>query len=364
MPLPVAVAHFDLIRVLVPATTSFVVGMILAPIVTHYLYANKAWKKRGGKDAFDGTTASEFNRLHKANEIRAPRMGGIVVWLAAFITIFGTALVARFLPTRFGHLDFLSRSQTWIPLSALLVGSLVGLLDDLLVIRPQAEGLKLRYRLLVVLILSLVIGWWFWAKLGVVSIDIPFAHPLVIGWLIIPFFVLLSLALYASGVIDGIDGLSGGVFASVFASYTIIAFAQNQINLSAFCATIVGALLAFLWFNIPPARFYMTDTGTMGLTLALAVVVFLTDNLGGGVGIAVLPVIGALLVVTVASDILQILWKRFFGRKLLRIAPLHHHFEALGWPGPKVVMRYWVLSVVFAVAGVIIALAAIASPML
>ena len=191
------------------------------------------------------------------------------------------------------------------------------------------------------------------------AINIPFGTPFFLGWLIIPFFILVSLCLYASGVIDGIDGLSGGVFASIFASYTIIAFAENQIDLAAFCATVVGGLLAFLWFNIPPARFYMSETGTMGLTLAIASIAFMTDNLGGGIGVAVLPIIGALLVVTVVSNVLQVISKRFFHRKLFRIAPLHHHFEAIGWPGPKVVMRYWVLSIMFAFAGVILALAAL-----
>ena len=171
--------------------------------------------------------------------------------------------------------------------------------------------------------------------------------------------MFVSLALYASGVIDGIDGLSGGVFASIFASYTIIAFSQNQIDLAAFTACVIGGLLAFLWYNIPPARFYMSDTGTMGLTLAIGTVAFMTDSLGGGVGISVLPLIGALLVATVLSDVAQVVSKKFFGRKLLRIAPLHHHFEAIGWPGYKVVMRYWVMSIIFAFAGVIIALAAL-----
>ena len=103
----------------------------------------------------------------------------------------------------------------------------------------------------------------------------------------------------------------------------------------------------------------MTDTGTMGLTLTIAVVAFMTDNLGGGVGIGVLPIVGALLVATVASDVLQVVWKKLLGHKLFLIAPLHHHFEALGWPGHKVTMRYWVLSTVFAFLGVILALIAI-----
>ena len=347
-------------RVLVPAALSFVIGMVLTPILTHYLYKYKAWKKKPGKMALDGSSAAEFNRLHEHHEVRAPRMGGIVVWGSSIITTLGLALIAFFdHSTAALRLDFLSRNQTWIPLASLLIGSLVGLYDDILVIQPNAEGIPLRVRLFVVILLSTFIGWWFYAKLAVTAVDIPFAAPLSIGILIVPLFVITSLALYASGVIDGIDGLSGGVFASVFASYTIIAFVQNQIDLAAFCASIMGGLLAFIWFNIPPARFYMSDTGTMGLTLALGSVAFMTDNLGGGFGISVLPIIGMLLVITVLSNVVQVLSKRLRGKKVLRVAPLHHHFEAIGWPSYKIVMRYWVLSVVFAFAGVILAIAAL-----
>ncbi len=350
----------DLVRVLVPATTSFVVGIAITPLVLHYLHVCKAWKKSPGKIALDGNAASEFNRIHVVNEVRAPRMGGLVIWASVLITIIGIAIVAHWVPgIRDLRFSFLSRSQTWIPLATLLVGAVVGFFDDVLVIRPGGTGIRLSVRLLIVCVLSLCIGWWFWAKLGVTLVNVPFWHPLRIGWGIIPLFMLASLALYASGVIDGIDGLSGGVFGSVFASYAIIAFVQNQTDLAAFCAAIVGGLLAFLWNNIPPARFYMSDTGTMALTLTVAVVAFMTDSLGGGVGIAVLPIIGALLVATVASDIAQVVSKKWFGCKLLRIAPLHHHFEAIGWPGTKVVMRYWVLSIVCAFAGVIIALSAL-----
>lgn len=350
----------DIIRVLVPAGASFVIGMAITPLLTYYLYKYKAWKKRPGKMALDGFAAEEFNRLHVEHEVRAPRMGGIVIWGSVLITILGIAFVAKFVPSaEILKFDFLSRNQTWIPLATLLVGAFAGLIDDLLVIRPGGQGLSLSFRLLVVVILSSLIGIWFWGKLDITAVNIPFGMPLEIGWFIIPLFVLASLALYASGVIDGIDGLSGGVFGSIFASYSIIAFVQNQIDLAAFSAAIAGGILAFLWFNIPPARFYMSDTGTMALTLTIAVIAFMTDNLGGGVGIAVLPIIGALLVATVASNVAQVIWKKMFGKKLFRIAPLHHHFEAIGWPGYKIVMRYWVLSIVFACAGVIIALAAL-----
>ena len=168
---------------------------------------------------------------------------------------------------------------------------------------------------------------------------------------------MVALALYASGIIDGIDGLSGGVFAAIFAAYGAIAFYQQQIDLAAYCAMIVGAILAFLWFNIPPARFYMSETGTMGLTLTLAVVAFMTDSLGGGVGVLVLPIIALPLVVTVLSVIVQVLSKKFRGgKKVFLVSPLHNHFQALGWPSYKVTMRYWVISMVFAILGVIVAL--------
>ncbi|HEY4519519.1 MAG TPA: hypothetical protein VJH33_00570 [Candidatus Paceibacterota bacterium] len=350
----------DAVRTLVPSGMAFVVGILLTPMLTHYLYKYQAWKKTSGKIALDGTPAVEFNRLHEENERRAPRMGGIVIWGSVSVVVLFLSVLASLAPeSAFSQFNFLSRSQTWIPFATLLLGAFVGLIDDLLVIRPGGVGVPLRFRLLIVVALSTAIGWWFYDKLDVSVVNIPFASPLEIGFLIVPLFVLVSLALYASGIIDGIDGLSGGVFASVFASYAVIAFVQQQIDLAALCATVVGGLLAFLWFNIPPARFYMTDTGTMGLTLTIAVVAFMTDSLGGGVGIFALPIIGFLLVITVATSIIQVAWKKWFGKKLFRITPLHHHFEAIGWPGYKVTMRYWILSAVCAFMGVIVALMAL-----
>lgn len=350
----------EIIRVLLPAAATFAIGIAITPLVAHFLYAHRAWKKVAGKKALDGSAASEFNRIHQQHEVRAPRMGGIVIWSSAAITTIGLALLALLMPqSMFAEFNFLSRSQTWIPFATLVIGAAVGLIDDMLIIGEAGEGMRLRHRLLVVVALSLFIGWWFYAKLAVVAINLPHGQLLVLDWLIVPLFVLVSLGLYASGVIDGIDGLSGGVFAPIFASYAVIAYLQHEVNLATFCAVIAGGILAFLWFNIPPARFYMSDTGTMALTLTIAVVAFMTDNIAGGLGVFVLPIIGALLVVTVLSNILQVLWKKLFHKKLLRIAPLHHHFEAIGWPGYKVVMRYWILALVFASLGIIVALTAV-----
>lgn len=347
----------DLIKVMTPAVVAFAAGILITPFITKRLYAHKAWKKRPGKTTLTGDEAVEFNKLHKDREREVPRMGGMVIWGSALITILGMWGLSLLLPTTETiKMGFLSRAQTWIPLFALCIGAVVGLINDVLDIYYDGNGLSLRRRLLVVIAMSLFIGWWFYEKLDITAVGIPFYQPLEIGWLIIPLFVIITLALYASGIIDGIDGLAGGVFAIIFAAYAVIALAQNQIDLAAFSAMLTGATLAFLWFNVPPARFFMTETGTMALTLTLATIAFMTDTLGEGIGIAVLPVIGFLLVATVGSTVLQIVYKRLFNKKLFRIAPLHHHFEAIGWPGTKVAMRYWILGSVCAFFGVILAL--------
>lgn len=172
-----------------------------------------------------------------------------------------------------------------------------------------------------------------------------------------PLFVCIALAVYASSIIDGIDGLAGGVFLFIFTAYSGIAFYQSQFDIAALSATIAGGILAFLWFNIPPARFYMTETGIMALTMTLTIIAFMTDTLGEGEGLSMLPIVGFLLFATVLSNIIQVISKKCFGRKVFLVAPIHHHFEALGWSHAKVAMRYWVLGFVFAVLGILLTIA-------
>lgn len=347
---------FDTIRIFLPALLAFLIGIGLTPFVSHWLYAHKFWKPKSGKVAFDGTPAAEFNRLHEARETGTPRAGGIIVWASVLLTAGLLQLLWMLSPENFEFLAFVSRNQTWVPLGAFIVGALVGFLDDLYEVRGQG-GLRLRTRLVVVSAVALLCAWWFYDRLDVSSVTFLFvSQPVDLGALFILFFVAVALALYAGAVIDGIDGLSGGVYATIFASYAGIAFFQNQMDLAALSAAIVGGLLAFLWFNIPPARFYLSETGTMALTLALTMIAFLTDTRTGGIGISVLPIIAFPLVITVLSIVAQLISKRLFGRKLLRVAPLHHHFEALGWPPYKVTMRYWVVGVVAAIIGLSVAL--------
>ncbi len=346
----------DALRIFLPAVITFIIGVVFTPVLTHFLYKYKFWKHTGTKVALDGTAATTFNSLHGEKDRHIPPGGGIIVWGSVCITAALLYFLSKIFPANYDALSFVSRNQTWVPLSAFLMGAIVGFFDDWFEVRGQG-GLPLRMRLIFVAIISSVCAWWFYDKLDVSSIS--FIDPLStvsLGIFFIPFFVFVSLILYAGGVIDGIDGLAAGVFAIIFGAYGGIAFFQNQMDLAGLCAAITGGLLAFLWFNIPPARYYLSETGTMALTVVLTCVVFLTDLDGEGKGVLVLPIIAFLLFATIASNVLQIFSKKVFKRKLFKIAPLHHHFEALGWPPYKVVMRYWVVGIVFAVIGLGLAL--------
>jgi len=354
---------WSLIKIILPITLTFFIGIGITPIISDFLYKHKMWKKKSGKIDMEGNDTPIFNKLHKEKEVGTPRMGGIVIWASVLITVSLFWILSNILPAEiFSKLDFVSRNQTWIPLSAFFIGALVGLVDDFLEIKGSRSvknvtgGLSFKKRLAVIFIIGLFVSGWFYFKLGVDSIGIPFYGPLNIGFLIIPLFIIMMLVVYSGGVIDGLDGLSGGVFAAAFSAYGMLAFSLDQINLAALCAAIVGGILAFLWFNIPPARFYMSETGSMALTITLTIVAFMTDSIVDGYGLFVLPIIAFLIIISAISSVGQIFVKKFFGKKILLSAPLHHHFEALGWPAYKITMRYWIISIVVAFIGIIISL--------
>ncbi len=335
-------------------TVAFFLGLFFTPIATHFFYKYKMWKRYGRNGV---TTASDFSKIHnEADELKTPRVGGIIIWVSVLSTVLIFYLISIFFPSAdSSKINFLSRNQTLIPIFTLLIGSLIGLWDDLIQIYGNGKFARddkswRKWKVFLIASMSLVIGLWFFYKLDMTSIHIPFMGEWYLGILIIPFFIIVALATFSGGVIDGIDGLSGGVLASIFGAYSAIAYANNQIDIAAFSAVVTGATLAFLWFNIPPARFYMGETGIMGLTITLATLAFLTDS------VLILPVVAFPLVITSLSVILQIASKKFRGgKRLFRLAPLHHHFEAIGWSAYKVTMRFWILSVAFAIIGIILA---------
>jgi phospho-N-acetylmuramoyl-pentapeptide-transferase len=348
----------NVIKIFLPTALAFILGVLITPIATHFFFKYKMWKK---KSRSLDTSPGDFQLINKAvedKEISVPCVGGIIIWFSVFLVTFIFFLIALFFSLDysdvFAKLNFFSRSQTFIPIGMLILGAIMGLVDDTLEIRGKSNITRnspwyTRLKLLIIIILGLISGSWFFYKLGMHSVHIPFGGDLELGILIIPFVVLVMLATFSGGVIDGIDGLSGGVLASIFGAYSVIAFSNNQIDIAAFCGVVTGAILAFLWFNIPPARFYMGETGMMGLTVTLATVAFLTDS------VFILPIVALPLVVTSLSSSLQILSKKFRnGKKIFRVAPLHHHFEAIGWSREKITMRYWVLSVMFSIIGIIL----------
>lgn len=352
--------ELDSFKVLLPAVISFVIGIVVAPSIGRFLSFHQLWKKRSVKTTIDGKEALISAALHNDEGGRVPRLGGVVVWFSVFSTALLFWLLSKIYPVPFTEkLDFISRNQTWLPLMAMLVGAIVGGVDDLLVVEAWkgklnsyiGGGLSFPIRILAVSLLGLFAGWWFYVKLGVDSVHIPFYGDIHLSGLVfILFFIIVTLATFSTGVIDGVDGLSGGVMSAVFTAYGMIAYTQGQVNIATFCFVVVGGIMAFLWFNISPAMFYLTETGMLALSLSLSIIAFLTD------AVMYLPIIAFPLMMTTASVILQLAWKKFLKRKLFIVAPLHHHFQAKGWPAHKVAMRYWIVSYMCAMFGVVIAL--------
>lgn len=344
----------NVVKIFLPTALTFAIGILLTPRLTGFMYRHKLWKKR--KRSTDTEITNEhFAALSNADdEVSTPRVGGVIIWLSVTIAIVVMWLISKVFPSDLSaKLDFLSRGQTLVPLASLLLGAGIGLIDDAAQIRGALDKISDRYiKIATVVGLGLLIGFWFYFKLGVMSIAVPFTTtPLFLGVLFVPVFILVLVAVFSGSVIDGMDGLAGGVLAIIFAAYAAIAFGKNLVDIAALSAVISGAILAFLWFNIPPARFYMGETGILGLLVVLTVIAFLTDT------VLILPLIALPLAATTASNIIQIVGYKYFGkRRVFKIAPLHHHFQALGWSREKVVMRYWVVSVVCAIMGVVVAL--------
>lgn len=354
---------FNVIKILLLTSSTMVAGIIISFFLVRFLRRIKFWKKTARSKALTGEEASVFHSFHKEKEVSTPRGGGIAIWSSILVTLLITTLLAQISDIWWlQEMSFLSRGETWLPLFALFAASVLGLLDDIFVTSNKGRyvggGLTLTSRLVLVGAIGLGAGLWFYVKLGWETISIPllFNFPsgieLTLGPWIIPLFVLVMLYMWAGGVIDGIDGLAGGVFASIFAAFTIIAFTQGKFDLATFSAIMAGALLAFLWFNIPPAKFYMGDTGSLGITSAIAVVAFLLDS------VAVLPIIAGVMTISVGSVILQTISKKVRKKKIWHSTPIHHHFEALGWPPYKVTMRFWLLSIIFVSLGLAINLMA------
>jgi len=340
---------FHISRILGLATLAFLVAFSLTPVLTHFLY-----KYRLGKQIrSDG--APIFNSLHQ-KKAGTPTMGGILIWFTTVLLALIFWLLLKFgVDSLIGKLNFLSRRETILPLGALIASALVGMVDDLMgvfKIGSKGGGLRARQRLFIYILIATFGAWWFFSKLQWSVIHIPFIGDYNIGfWYIIVFIFILTATAHSTNLTDGLDGLAGGVLLPAFAAYGAIAYLQGHFDLAAFCGVIIGALVAFLWFNIFPARFFMGDTGSMSLGITLGIITMLTNQF------LLLPLIYFIPMTESLSVIIQTISKKTRGgKKIFLSTPIHHHFEAKGWPETKVTMRFWIISGVMAAVGLIIAL--------
>lgn len=329
----------QLVEIFFLAFLGFALSTIITPIYTTLAYRGSWWKKPRST-AVTGEKAEVFSALHAHKHRRMiPTMAGVIF----LITVLAVTSVFN-----------LEREQTWLPLAAFFGAGLIGFIDDVINIRGNGAGvagLPSKVKLLLTIVISLLGGLYFYLKLDVTSIYVPgLSVPLEIGWLIVPLFVLVVVSTTnAVNITDGLDGLAGGLAAIAFGAYAVIAFLEGRFGVAGFCMTMVGTLLSYTWFNVYPARFFMGDSGSYALGTALGVVAMITDT------VLLLPIIGAVFVAEAGSSLVQIASKKLRdGRKIFKIAPLHHHFEASGWPETKVTMRFWILGQVCAVIGIMI----------
>lgn len=321
------------------AIATIIIAFLLTPIYTHVAYKYKFWKKQR-ETTTTGEKLKVFTKLHAAKFRRnIPTMAGVIIVLSVSIVTLGWNL---------------DRGQTYLPLAALIGGGLVGLIDDVINVFGTGKGvagLRSSLKFIMVLLLGLGLGWYFYAKLGYHTMHVPFVGNWDLGWLIIPVFAFAVVSTgNAVNISDGLDGLAGGLAASAFTGFGTIALLQGHVGMAGFCFTVVGALVAYLWFNIYPARFFMGDVGSFALGTSLGVIAMLTDTF------LLVPVIGALFVIEAGSSLLQITSKCFFGKKIFISAPIHHHLEAKGWEETKITMRFWLISAAVAAIGVLIAI--------
>ena len=370
-------------RTLLYLVASAFLAFLLSPIFIIVL------KKYGilRKSKEDRTTLIEG-----AEKIGTPLMGGALVVLIIFI-----------LTILFNW----SREYTYLPIGLMIMAALLGAIDDILsvfgakraapksvrkllklvqvhksiphriyyaLILPWAlyarifyflgskssRGLKVHEKLLIQFLIGFIVAMWVYYKLNYHTLWLPFGWSLDIGFLMVPFIIgLVGVTMNAVNITDGMDGLGSGLLMNNFTVLMIIAIfftargtdsQAGVVSIAYVCACAIGALLAYTFFNIKPARFEMGDVGTLGLGTLLAVVAILLHRE------FILVVAGGLFYIDgFFSVLVQVISYRFFGKRILKMAPLHYHFRLSGWSEEKVVMRFWIISFFLSFLGVLLA---------
>lgn len=364
----------DLAYILSFTLLGAIIAFVWAPLLIHFLYYFHLTK--GPKTELDslGTHASKIN---------TPVMGGLLV----IITV---ALIT--------YIFNWSRNFTWVPIGVMLISAVLGGIDDLMSIYgverrsrklshvltlirvhkslkmriwytltlpwtafkrtsvwfgSRSRGVFVHEKLILQFIAGIITAWWIYDKLGPAwhNIYFPFDYSIAAGWFIIPIIVLIVMfTANAVNIADGMDGMAGGMLIITMIALTLLAWINGFGEIAILNATTVGALIAYTYFNIKPARFMMGDVGSLGLGALVAVSALAIGEIG------TLPLLGFMFYVEALSVVIQVISKYLFGRKIFAMAPIHHHFEIKGWSEEKTVMRFWVIHLIFVIFGFWLAL--------
>lgn len=375
--MPVSAEALQLLKIAIGyGLFSCILAFIFAPVLIKFLYHFRLTRQ----SQYDATLGFD-GRQNKAG---VPIMGGLLVILVvAFITI------------AFNW----ERRFTWVPIGVMGLSAMLGAMDDIMHIygkerrsrklkqiltlirvhkewkmrawyiltlpwslfkrtsvilsRHPGKGVHVHEKLLLQFIAGGITAYWVYSKLGEHwrDIYIPFDGYLSIGWWIIPliiFFVMFTAN--AVNVADGMDGLAGGSLLITFSALTLLSWLLGYQTIAILNATVVGALIAYTYFNIKPARFQMGDVGSLGLGALLAINTIAINRM------LLLPLLGFIFYIELATVVIQVFGRYFLGHRIFKMAPIHHHFELRGWSEEKTVMRFWIIHVTAVLLGLWIAL--------
>lgn len=335
----------NLIKILFSGIISFLISLTVLPFILQFLYKIKA------KKIISKESAPIFQSLHKKKE-GTPTMGGIIIWLTPIIILLFIYIMSYFDKSFSEWINFLNRRETYLPLGFLVLGGLIGLIDDILGIygSKNKNGLRIKDKLIIYLSFSIIVSWWFITKLGIRFLYFPFLGRVYLNvlWIIL-FLIFYIIAIsFSANETDGLDGLLGGISISIISALMIFSFLNNDYNLTTLCAIIIGSIFCFLWFNIYPAKIFMGDTGSMAIGSFIAIVSLLEGTY------FLLPILAPIFVLESGSVIVQMISKKFFKKKIFLSTPIHHHLEALGNHEANIVFKFWIINLIGVLIGIII----------
>ncbi|MDD3302634.1 MAG: phospho-N-acetylmuramoyl-pentapeptide-transferase [Candidatus Gracilibacteria bacterium] len=344
-----------LIQIFSFGIATFLIGYLITPTYINFLRKLK-FGQQIREEALIGK-AIEFFKLHK-DKVGTPTMGGAIILFIIFLMVLGSVILQK---SGFINNSLVNQKETYLSLFTLATVGFLGGIDDYMNIKGVGKkGLSARFKMFRLIVFALLGGYWFYYKLGWNLVDfegnylrtlrIPFGQTIELGVFFIPFFIFIITATANSvNITDGLDGLAGGLLLFAYSVYAYITYDQGLFLLSTLCLVIIGALLSFLWYNVKPANFYMGDVGSLSLGANLGIIAILTNT------ISVFLIVSAIFIFETISVIIQITSKKLRnGKKVFRIAPFHHHLEAIGWKEETIVFRLWLVGIILSVLGVIV----------